>query len=172
MLNTVASILGLDPIDLQKSLTMRVTTARNESISTPLTLEKALETRDALARGIYGGLFRWIVEQTNARIASGSANKGSAVPSSQPVGSIGVLDIFGFENFPVTRPFQRQFHLFIPFFFPHPLRQTRLSSFASTMPTNSCNSTSTSLSLSTSSKSTSARALSGPRSNLWTTSSA
>lgn len=49
-------------------------------------------------QGIYGRLFVWIVEKINAAIYK--------PPSSQPKAirrSIGLLDIFGFENFTVNR---------------------------------------------------------------------
>lgn len=54
----------------------------------------ALEVRDAFVKGIYGRLFIYIVEKINKTIFKLSAAKKT---------SIGVLDIFGFENFDTNR---------------------------------------------------------------------
>lgn len=53
--------------------------------------------RDAFAKGIYGRLFIWIVKKLNSAI-----RRSDDLDTS----SIGVLDIFGFENFNVNRYFQ------------------------------------------------------------------
>lgn len=57
-------------------------------------LFQAVAARDALAKCLYGALFDWIVLQVNYSLISlkESANENSA-------NSIGVLDIFGFEDF-------------------------------------------------------------------------
>lgn len=55
---------------------------------------QAVDVRDAFAKGIYGRLFIWIVTKLNCAI-----RKSDEMDTS----SIGVLDIFGFENFSVNR---------------------------------------------------------------------
>jgi myosin heavy subunit len=72
------------------SLTSKTTLTRGEMYSTPLTLQKAKETRDSLAKMLYDHLFKWIVDTIN-----------SSLESLDTANHIGILDIFGFENFPV-----------------------------------------------------------------------
>ncbi|KAM6933947.1 unconventional myosin-VIIa-like isoform 3-T4 [Xenentodon cancila] len=96
-LTTAATLLEVDVKDLMNCLTSRTLITRGETVSTPLSMEQALDVRDAFVKGIYGRLFVWIVEKINAAIYK--------PPSSQPKAlrrSIGLLDIFGFENFAVN----------------------------------------------------------------------
>ena len=51
---------------------------------------QAADSRDSLAMSLYAQLFKWIVSKLNVSL------KGS-----DSFHSIGVLDIFGFENFQV-----------------------------------------------------------------------
>ncbi|XP_044785262.2 unconventional myosin-VIIa isoform X3 [Bubalus bubalis] len=96
-LATAASLLEVNPRDLMNCLTSRTLITRGETVSTPLSREQALDVRDAFVKGIYGRLFVWIVDKINAAIYK---------PPSQEVKnsrrSIGLLDIFGFENFAVN----------------------------------------------------------------------
>ncbi|XP_062948873.1 unconventional myosin-VIIa isoform X3 [Cynocephalus volans] len=96
-LATAASLLEVNPPDLMSCLTSRTLITRGETVSTPLSREQALDVRDAFVKGIYGRLFVWIVDKINAAIYK---------PPSQEVKtsrrSIGLLDIFGFENFAVN----------------------------------------------------------------------
>ncbi|XP_074191830.1 unconventional myosin-VIIa isoform X6 [Rhinolophus sinicus] len=96
-LATTASLLEVNPPDLMNCLTSRTLITRGETVSTPLSREQALDVRDAFVKGIYGRLFVWIVDKINAAIYK---------PPSQEVQnsrrSIGLLDIFGFENFAVN----------------------------------------------------------------------
>jgi hypothetical protein len=55
-----------------------------------LTIDQALDSRDAIAKIIYSNLFTWLVQRVNRIVFKGEANT-----------SINVLDIFGFENFKV-----------------------------------------------------------------------
>ncbi len=101
-------------------LTSRTIITRGETVSTPLSIEQALDVRDAfvkvkaslalvcslvtssnspcVSQGIYGRLFVWIVEKINAAIYKPPSLELRAVRR-----SIGLLDIFGFENFTVNR---------------------------------------------------------------------
>uniref|UniRef100_A0A4W6CF13 Myosin VIIAa n=1 Tax=Lates calcarifer TaxID=8187 RepID=A0A4W6CF13_LATCA len=93
----VCLYVQVDGKDLMNCLTSRTLITRGETVSTPLSMDQALDVRDAFVKGIYGRLFVWIVEKINAAIYK--------PPSSQPKvlrRSIGLLDIFGFENFAVN----------------------------------------------------------------------
>lgn len=59
-----------------------------------LSQSQATDVRDAFVKGIYGRLFIWIVSKVNAAIFKPKASFRT---------SIGVLDIFGFENFKTNR---------------------------------------------------------------------
>ena len=63
---------------------------RGEEITTPLTVEQACDSRDSLSMALYANSFRWVLERINARIAGGDQ-----------FANVGILDIFGFENFQV-----------------------------------------------------------------------
>ncbi|XP_023777880.1 unconventional myosin-VIIa isoform X4 [Cyanistes caeruleus] len=60
-------------------------------------MEQALDVRDAFVKGIYGRLFVWIVEKINAAIYRPPSQELKSIRR-----SIGLLDIFGFENFTVN----------------------------------------------------------------------
>ncbi|RDD41603.1 Myosin-VIIa [Trichoplax sp. H2] len=78
--------------DLSEVLTNRTTLTGGEKIYSPVELSKAINIRDALAKGIYSRLFVWIVNKINHSIYKFLTNKAHHRTS------IGVLDIFGFEK--------------------------------------------------------------------------
>ncbi|XP_070761321.1 myosin VIIAa isoform X2 [Enoplosus armatus] len=96
-LTTAATLLEVDGKDLMNCLTSRTLITRGETVSTPLSIEQALDVRDAFVKGIYGRLFVWIVEKINAAIYK----PASSIPKGLRR-SIGLLDIFGFENFTIN----------------------------------------------------------------------
>ena len=65
-------------------------------VETPLSAEQAGYARDALAKHVYSHVFDWIVKMINGSLAADAdaASDGAL---------IGVLDIYGFETFPVNR---------------------------------------------------------------------
>uniref|UniRef100_A0A8C4EBN6 Myosin VIIAa n=1 Tax=Dicentrarchus labrax TaxID=13489 RepID=A0A8C4EBN6_DICLA len=90
----------VDGKDLMNCLTSRTLITRGETVSTPLSKEQALDVRDAFVKGIfriYGRLFVWIVEKINAAIYKPASSQPKVLRR-----SIGLLDIFGFENFTVN----------------------------------------------------------------------
>uniref|UniRef100_A0A8C7Y737 non-specific serine/threonine protein kinase n=1 Tax=Oryzias sinensis TaxID=183150 RepID=A0A8C7Y737_9TELE len=93
-LENVASLLRIRSDELQEALTSHCVVARGETIVRPNTVEKAVEVRDAMGKALYGRLFSWIVNRINVLLRPdsqlGEAEKGL---------NIGILDIFGFENF-------------------------------------------------------------------------
>ncbi|XP_016148301.1 unconventional myosin-VIIa-like [Sinocyclocheilus grahami] len=96
-LTTAAVLLEVDLKDLMNCLTSRTIITRGETVSTPLSIEQALDVRDAFVKGIYGRLFVWIVEKINAAIYKPPSLELKTVRR-----CIGLLDIFGFENFTVN----------------------------------------------------------------------
>ena len=58
----------------------------------PLKLEEARSSRDALAKAVYSKLFGWVVQQVNSSLLD-----AKVVPSEHNF--LGILDIYGFENF-------------------------------------------------------------------------
>lgn len=93
-LKRTCSLLGVDVEKMTLALTQRVVVARGEEIKTELTVDRATDSRDALAKTIYGALFLWVVDQVNQSI---KWEKDEEIRS-----SVGVLDIFGFECFAIN----------------------------------------------------------------------
>uniref|UniRef100_A0A8B9MXU9 Myosin VIIB n=1 Tax=Accipiter nisus TaxID=211598 RepID=A0A8B9MXU9_9AVES len=87
-------LLEVDSSELQNSLTNLSIIVRGESVSRPLNIVQAADGRDAFVKGIYGRIFLWIVNKINSAIFNPTSQKPK--DSRQ---SIGLLDIFGFENF-------------------------------------------------------------------------
>ncbi|KAA8589751.1 hypothetical protein FQN60_013116 [Etheostoma spectabile] len=91
---TMASqLLEVDPKALGKSLTQRSFMTARESVTKALTSAQAVDGRDAFVKAIYGRLFLWIVDKINAAVYKPPED------SNKVQQSIGLLDIFGFENF-------------------------------------------------------------------------
>ncbi|GAB6021168.1 hypothetical protein CHUAL_003798 [Chamberlinius hualienensis] len=88
-----AKLLEVSEKSLADSITTRTIFAQGDAVVAPMSAVQAVDVRDALIKGIYGRMFVWIVAKINAAIYK--PKKGSADGRS----SIGVLDIFGFENF-------------------------------------------------------------------------
>ncbi|KAF4096052.1 hypothetical protein G5714_023655 [Onychostoma macrolepis] len=96
VLESAASLLCIRADELQEALTSHCVVTRGETIVRSNTVEKATEVRDAMGKALYGRLFSWIVNRINSLLKpdndnqSGEGDKGL---------NIGILDIFGFENF-------------------------------------------------------------------------
>ncbi|CAF1182030.1 unnamed protein product [Adineta steineri] len=92
VLRTVSKLLKLDDNGLRDGLLKRTIFAHGEAVVTPLSQQQAFDVRDAFVKGIYGKMFIWIVEKINSAIFKPKD------PSAYRK-SLGILDIFGFENF-------------------------------------------------------------------------
>ncbi|XP_041497544.1 myosin-IIIa isoform X1 [Microtus oregoni] len=92
-LENSASLLCIQADELQEALTSHCVITRGETIIRPNTVEKATDVRDAMSKTLYGRLFSWIVNCINSLL------KHDTSPSGDEELSIGILDIFGFENF-------------------------------------------------------------------------
>uniref|UniRef100_A0A3Q2TMD6 Unconventional myosin-VIIa-like n=1 Tax=Fundulus heteroclitus TaxID=8078 RepID=A0A3Q2TMD6_FUNHE len=89
-----SSLLQVQRSALANSLTHRSFVVNRERVTKPLSSEQATDCRDAFVKAIYNKLFIWIVGRINSVISQLPDNK----PKSSFL-SIGLLDIFGFENF-------------------------------------------------------------------------
>ncbi|XP_029102796.1 unconventional myosin-XV-like [Scleropages formosus] len=86
-IRVVAELLQISPEALQKSITFKVTETMREKIYTPLTVESAVDARDAVAKILYSLLFSWLTDKIN----------GLVYPQNEAL-SISILDIYGFED--------------------------------------------------------------------------
>ncbi|XP_026180323.1 unconventional myosin-XV [Mastacembelus armatus] len=86
-IRVVAELLQISPEGLQKAITYKVTETMRDKIYTPLTVESAVDARDAVAKILYSLLFHWLTEKINAQV----------YPRQHSL-SISILDIYGFED--------------------------------------------------------------------------
>ncbi|XP_058601232.1 unconventional myosin-VIIb [Onychostoma macrolepis] len=93
--SVTAKLLEVDDVVLDKSLTHRSFMTNREIVTKPLSSEQATDTRDAFAKAMYGRLFVWMFTKINSAIHKPQTDEPSYTRK-----SIGLLDIFGFENFP------------------------------------------------------------------------
>ncbi|XP_058837161.1 unconventional myosin-XV [Topomyia yanbarensis] len=84
-----AHLLQIPSEGILRSLTSRITETRSERLYTPLSIDQALDARDALAKALYSGLFNWLVLRINSIV-----HKGGTYDAHR----ISLLDIFGFED--------------------------------------------------------------------------
>lgn len=89
VIQLVAKHLKVSQSILEQALLTRSVTIQKQTSKIPLTSEQAEQTRDALAKALYGGMFDWIIAKINATLK----------PREKATNTIGVLDIFGFEVF-------------------------------------------------------------------------
>ena len=95
-LSTLCTLMDLSKDEITKALTTRQIDTATDNISANLSLNDALECRDALAKEAYFQLFNMLVEQMNEFSTTRDKPKGT-------LRSINLLDIFGFEVFTKNR---------------------------------------------------------------------
>uniref|UniRef100_A0A8C1LBD7 Myosin VIIBb n=1 Tax=Cyprinus carpio TaxID=7962 RepID=A0A8C1LBD7_CYPCA len=93
--SVTAKLLEVGDAALDKSLTHRSFMTNREIVTKPLSSEQATSTRDTFAKAMYGRLFVWMFTKVNSAIHKPQTDEPSYTRK-----SIGLLDIFGFENFP------------------------------------------------------------------------
>jgi myosin I len=103
-LELAAKSFGCSADVLRKALTSRTvkdSSKFGKDVATPLTVDQAAYSRDALAKSVYDRLFSYIVRRINENIFYKDQSKRAV---------IGVLDIYGFEILQVCafRPLPRQ----------------------------------------------------------------
>ncbi|OCU00813.1 unconventional myosin-IXb isoform X2 [Xenopus laevis] len=94
VLDTMSQLLQVKREMLVEALTKRKTVTVNEKLILPYSLNEAITARDSMAKSLYSALFDWIVLRINHALL----NKKDVEESVNCL-SIGVLDIFGFEDF-------------------------------------------------------------------------
>jgi myosin V len=93
-LEALGALMGIPTNKLETTLTTRLVKVRREQTVVPLSPESAKESADALAKQMYDRIFLWLVRNINVATTAGG--------DSESYGHISLLDIFGFESFPVN----------------------------------------------------------------------
>ncbi|XP_059198563.1 unconventional myosin-XVI [Centropristis striata] len=93
LLDRVAGLLQVCSNDLSTALTSDVQYFKGDVITRRHTVEMSEQYRDQLAKAIYGRLFSYLVNSTNDYLQGQDDSIGD------PALEIGILDIFGFEEF-------------------------------------------------------------------------
>ncbi|XDV22844.1 hypothetical protein PO909_027642 [Leuciscus waleckii] len=94
VLSTLSDLLKVKEELLVEALTKRKTVTVNDKLILPYSHSEAITARDSMAKSLYSALFDWIVLRINHALL----NKKDMEESVSCL-SIGVLDIFGFEDF-------------------------------------------------------------------------
>ncbi|KAL1264614.1 hypothetical protein QQF64_004969 [Cirrhinus molitorella] len=87
----VGNLLQVSAEALQTVITHRVTETTYDRIYCPLSVESAIESRDAIAKMLYSVLFDWILERINEWL----------IPTEMD-STVGIVDIYGFEDLSVN----------------------------------------------------------------------
>lgn len=95
-----AHLLQLSVGGIKKALTQRMADVRknNDNVTMPLNIDQALDARDAIAKALYSSLFTWLVTRIN-KIMAVSRKQQQVLLQKPNKNIIGILDLFGFEDF-------------------------------------------------------------------------
>ena len=98
-LDSLADLMGIPEKELENAFTQRAMVTRGETFNVQLKPDAAKENCDAFAKEIYAKVFLWLVREINAATCAEDNYTGER---NSDFGTIGLLDIFGFESFPVN----------------------------------------------------------------------
>ena len=111
-LTKACALLGLNEDEVKEAMLTKLLTVGGKTIHKPQNVTQAQDKRDALAKMAYSSLFLWLVGRINETIAPSldGRGRGDSVDGFSPglrvsskaklnAGFIGVLDIYGFEQF-------------------------------------------------------------------------
>ncbi|XP_044034497.1 unconventional myosin-XV [Siniperca chuatsi] len=87
----VGSLLQISSEALQTVITHKVTETAYDRIYCPLSVENAIEARDAIAKALYSVMFDWLLEQINNWLSPTEMDS-----------TVGIVDIYGFEDLGVN----------------------------------------------------------------------
>ncbi|XP_040910848.1 unconventional myosin-IXb isoform X2 [Toxotes jaculatrix] len=93
VLSTLSDLLKVKKEQLVKALTKRKVVTAQATVVSQYTLQEASKVRDSMAKSLYSALFDWIILHINHAML----NRRDMEESVSCL-SIGVLDMFGFEN--------------------------------------------------------------------------
>jgi myosin-5 len=110
-LATACKLLGLEESAVSKAILTKILSVGGKTITKSQNVVQANDKRDALAKMVYSSLFLWLVSRINTTIHHAHSPEELLSPSSaksfdfeepEIMKSIGVLDIYGFEQFDVN----------------------------------------------------------------------
>lgn len=78
-------LLGLEMSQVSRWLCYHKLVTASETFVKPMSWQQVLDSRDALAKHIYGQLFQWVVSRINRSLRASERHRAS----------IGILDIYG-----------------------------------------------------------------------------
>uniref|UniRef100_UPI00398EC91C myosin-IIIb n=1 Tax=Pristiophorus japonicus TaxID=55135 RepID=UPI00398EC91C len=93
-LENTSTLLSIGSEEFQEALTSHCVVTRGETIVRTNTVDEASDVRDAMSKALYGRLFSWIVNRINTLL-----QPDKSVCDTESGMNVGILDIFGFENF-------------------------------------------------------------------------
>jgi myosin-3 len=100
LVETVSQLLCLESsAELSFALTTLRTVTRGEPVDKLYSCSKAAVVRDAAAKALYSRMFQWIVSRINTHLQPRDNNSRNKLSVMEDHLNIGILDIFGFENF-------------------------------------------------------------------------